>query len=225
MQTRTIAATLIAAGSCAAAVPIVATAQAPARSAVTINATATQTTFSRAVVLIGRVSGPKVAGVRVRLQRDKTGVRGDRFNGTGRTAVTNANGTYRFTVKPSVNTTYRVVAETSPQALSAAKAVLVRAFVGLTVRNPRPARGAEVRFSGTVRPVGDGRIVQIQRQTSKGGWVTVGRSLLRASTTGLGKSVYATKVRVFHNGLYRAMLPRNQDNLPGISLLRHLTVR
>ncbi len=223
MQARTIV--MIAVAGCAAAAPVVASAQTSTRSSVTINATATQTTFSRAVVLIGRVSGPNVAGVTVRLQRDKTGVRGDRFNGTGRTAVTSANGTYRFTVKPSVNTTYRVVAQSSPQAISPAKAVLVRAFVGITVRNPTPARGAEVRFSGTVRPVGDGRVVQIQRQTSKGGWITVGRSMLRASTTGLGKSVYATKVRVFQNGSYRAMLPRNQDNLPGISLIRHLTVR
>lgn len=223
MQTRTIAAIVFA--GCAAAVPVVASAAPTARSSVTINATATRTTFSRSVVLIGRVSGPKIKGVTVRLQRDKTGVRGDHFNGTGRTTVTSANGTYRFTVKASVNTAYRVIAQTSPQAISPTKTLLVRAFVGITVRNPTPARGADVRFSGTVRPVGDGRYVQIQRQTSKGGWMTVGRSKLRASTTGLGKSVYATKVRVFHNGFYRAMLPRNQDNLPGISLIRHLTVR
>jgi hypothetical protein len=194
------------------------------KNAVTLTTSATSLTFTQAVTLSGKLTGGKTGGITVKLELDKTGFLGDKFDGTGLTAKTTSNGSYSFSVKPSANTIYRVVALTSPQVISGAKTVRVRPQVGLTVSDTTPKAGALVRFSGSVRPAHDRRVVLIQRRTSTGTWGTVGRSTLRAATTGLGKSVYAQSLKVSKSGLYRVKLAAHGDHLAGISRTVTLTV-
>jgi hypothetical protein len=62
---------------------------------------------------------------------------------------------YSFQVTPALNTRYHVVAK-SPPATSADVTVRVRTRVGLRLADRTPARGARVRFRGSVLPAHDG---------------------------------------------------------------------
>jgi hypothetical protein len=185
--------------------------------AVSLTTSATAITFTQAVTLKGKLTGGKTGGVIVKLELDKTGFLGDKFDGTALTAKTSSNGNFSFAVKPSANTIYRVVALTSPQVISGAKTVRVRPQVGITASDTTPKAGALVRFSGSVRPSHDGSVVLIQRRTSTGTWGTIGRSTLRAASTGLGKSVYAKSLKVSKSGFYRVKLAAHDDHLTGVS--------
>ncbi len=189
-----------------------------------LDASATAITFTQASTLSGRLTGGKTGGVTVRLEQDRTGFLGDAYAATGLTARTASNGGYSFSVKPTVNTIYRVVAAVSPAVTSGGKTVRVRPLLGLTVSDTTPRAGALVRFSGTVRPPHDRRVVLIQRRTSTGTWGTVGRSTLRAATTGAGRSVYGRSLKVSRSGTYRVRLAAHADNLAGSSRTVTLTV-
>ena len=98
---------------------------------------------------------------------------------TGTPVATDATGHYTFTVQPSLNTRYQVVAATNPLATSPTVDVLVRFKVGLRVSDTKVRRGQRVRFKGSVAPARTGR-VKIQRRTSTG-FKTVARAALRGS--------------------------------------------
>lgn len=92
-----------------------------------------------------------------------------------------ATGHYSFKVAPSLNTTYHVVAKTSPPATSPDAIVKVRVSIGLHVSTSTPAIGKAVSCSGFVLPAYNGKTVQIQRKT-RTGWKTVAQATLMAAT-------------------------------------------
>ncbi len=136
--------------------------------------------------------------------------------------MTTNNGMYTFAVKPTVNTQYRVVAQTAPVVTSPAKLVRVRIRVGLGLSDTTPARGSLVRFSGSVSPAHDGRTAYIQRRSSTGGWVTVSRTTLRDA--GSAKSTYSRRLRVSRDGVYRVKVLGDGDHTNGFSRMRSLAV-
>ena len=194
----------------------------PGAAAITLEAKPAVVVFSGATVLSGRLSGAKAYTVTARLEQDNTRPYGDSYKPTGRTAVLANNGTYSFSVKPMLNTQYRVVAQDSPPVTSAAKLVLVRMRIGLNLSDSTPARGRLVRFSGTVLPAHDGRTVSIQRRSPSGRFITVSRTRLRDA--GVAKSAYSRRVRVFRDGVYRVKVAGDGDHVNGFSRARSVNV-
>lgn len=189
--------------------------------AVTIAATPSITVFSGITTLRGRVSGA-ASGVAVRLEQDDSRPYGDSYRPSTATATTANNGAYALTVKPALNTQYRVIAQTSPPVTSPATLVRVRPRVGINVSDTSPARGSLVTFKGSVTPAHDGRIVAIQKRSSSGGFITVSRTTLRDA--GDLKSTYTRRLRVFRDGVYRVKVAGDADHITGFSRLRTLTV-
>ena len=191
-------------------------------SAITIEAKPAIVVYSGATSLSGRLGGGKADGVTVRLEQDTTRPYGDSFTASGNTVVTANNGRYAFAVKPLVNTQYRVVAQASPPVTSAATLVRVRIRVGLTLSDTTPRRGSLVTFSGSASPAHDGRTAYIQRRSSTGRFVTVGRTTLR--DVGDAKSTYSGRVRVSRDGVYRVKILGDLDHVNGFSRMRSLAV-
>ena len=101
-----------------------------------------------------RAGGSRTAGVSVKLQSDEAAPFGDKYVDAGLTTTTAPSGSYTFTLKPGLNTQYRVVASASPPVTSAGRLVLVRPRVGIKTAK---ASSTKVRFSGSVYPALDGR--------------------------------------------------------------------
>lgn len=194
----------------------------PKDSAITLNAQSALVVFSGVTTLSGRVSGDKPGGVTVRLEADSTRPYGDSYVPVNVTATSDANGKYSFALKPLLNTQYRAIAQASPPVTSPAKLVLVRTLVGIKVSDSTPARGALVKFSGSVFPAHDGRPVTIQKRTSSGSFVTVARTTLRDA--GVTRSTYSRRVRVFRDGVYRVKVSGDGDHINGFSRVRTINV-
>ena len=137
-------------------------------------------------------------------------------------AQTANNGTYTLVDRPARNTTYHVIAATSPVSQSPDVLVKVAMLVGMRVSDTTPARGARVRFSGIVRPPHNGRTAYVQKAASGGRWVTVARATLRALDA--KSSRYAKTIRVRRSGTYRVRVLGHVDHAMGISRPRALTV-
>lgn len=191
-------------------------------STITIEAKPSIVVFSATTSLSGRLSGAKAAGVSVRLEQDTTRPYGDGYTASGITAMTASNGRYAFAVKPLVNTRYRVVAQASPPVTSGATLVRVRVRVGLSVSDSTPRARSLVRFSGSASPAHDGRTAYIQRRSSTGRFITVGRTTLRDA--GDARSTYNRRLRVSRDGVYRVKVVGDGDHINGFSRLRALTV-
>ena len=190
--------------------------------AVTLDVKSSIIVFSGATTLSGRLTGAGASGAGVRLEQDDSRPYGDSYKPAGKTATTAANGTYKFAVKPLLNTQYRVVAQASPPVTSTAKLVSVRMLVGLRLSDTTPARGSLVTFSGSVFPAHDGRNVAIQRRASTGGFITVARTTLRDA--GDAKSTYSRRVRAFRDGVYRVKVTGDADHINGFSRMRSVAV-
>lgn len=223
--------TIIAGALVAALVPATAIAQKPPKqpkpnpgtAALTIAASPAPVVFTKPVSITGKLTGVTPnSGVTVRLEQDTSRPYGDAYKPTGATTVTTSSGAYAFTRKPTTNTQYRVVAQSSPPVTSGAKLVLVRPLVGLRVSTQSPQRGSLVRFSGIVLPARNGATVFVQRRTSTGGFLTVKRATLRASGT---RSAYSTRVRIRSSGVYRVKLVGTQDLINGFSRRISMTTR
>ena len=194
-----------------------------AATTISLDAKPTPVVFGAATSLSGRVSGGKSAGVVVRLEQDDTRPYGDSYKPlAGVTATTAKNGMYAFAIKPLLNTQYRAIAHSSPPLTSGAKLVLVRTLVGIRVSDRTPRRGSLVRFSGSVFPAHDGRVVSIQKRSSSGRFTTVARKAL--ADAGTAKSTYSRRVRVNSDGVYRVKLPSDGDHTNGFSRLLTLNV-
>ncbi len=178
--------------------------------------------YSGTTTLSGRLTGAKNDSTAVRLEADDSRPYGDSYKPTGATANTANNGSYAFTVKPLLNTQYRVVAQASPPVTSGAKLVLVRMRVGFNLSDATPRRGSLVRFSGSVLPAHDGRAVLIQKRSPSGRFVTVARTTLRDA--GTAKSTYSRRVRVFRDGVYRVKVAGDGDHINGFSRVRSVAV-
>ncbi len=139
--------------------------------------------------------------------------------------TTDTSASYSFVVTPALNTRYRVQAKSSPPATSPELTVRVRPRVTLRVSDRTPARGARVRFKGSVLPAHDGSEVRIQRKT-RHGWKTIATSLLKPATPldGVARSKYRKRVRIYRSGYYRTVLPSHGDHARGKSRKRHITV-
>ncbi len=136
--------------------------------AITIAAKPSIIVFSGATTLNGRLSG-NASGVAVRLEQDDSRPYGDSYKPTAATTTTANNGAYAFTVKPLLNTQYRVVAQTSPPVTSPASLVRVRhprrlqplrhhprsrqprALLGIGLPRPRRAHGVDPEALGQRR--------------------------------------------------------------------------
>jgi len=194
----------------------------PAGPSITLDAKPSIIIFSGVTTLSGRLGGPKAGSVGLRLFRDTTRPYGDSYRFAGKTATTDRNGRYSFAVKPLVNTSYRVVASTTPPVTSPARLVLVRIKVGIRVSDRTPRRGSLVRFYGSVFPAHDGRTVSIQRRTRSGSFRTVVRTRLRdAGTT---KSTYSRRLRIYRDGVYRVKVAADGDHANGLSSLKSIDV-
>jgi hypothetical protein len=194
----------------------------PGTTAITLDAKSSIFVFSGTTTLSGRLSGAKSSTAAVRLEQDASRPYGDSYSASGATAVVANNGSYNFTIKPLLNTQYRVVALASPPVTSPAKLVLVRIRVGANLSDATPRRGSMVRFYGTAYPAHDGSTVSIQKRSPSGRFITVSRTSLRdAGTT---KSTYSRRMRVFRDGVYRVKVAGDADHINGFSRLRSVAV-
>jgi hypothetical protein len=149
----------------------------------------------------GKLTGQGNSGVQVELEADPFPYADNDFAQVA-TAMTDANGDYRFTHQPQSNTRYRVTARTSPPVTSSIVTVVVRLKVTRRVSDSTPRAGSRVRFSGTVCPEHDGQTAAIQRRTSTGRFRTVRTTTLQ-DVPGSTCSSYARRVRVRRDGVYR----------------------
>ena len=188
--------------------------------AVTLDAKPAIVVHGSSTTLSGRLAGGATAGVTVRLEQDAARPYGDAYGPAGVTATTASNGSYSFSVKPPLNTQYRVVAQASPGVTSAPKLVVVRMRVGLTVSDSTPRRGSLVRFSGSVLPAHDGRLALLQKRSSTGRFVTLARTTLRDA--GDARSSYSRRLRVSSDGVFRVKVSGDADHVNGFSRLRTL---
>lgn len=201
----------------------VAVAVQPSGSAVTLEANPTTVVYASPTTLSGRVTGAgNAGGVKVHLEQDTTRPYGDDYRPAGVTATTANNGKYSFTLKPRVNTQYRVDAKTSPPVTSTPRLVLVRMRVGIRLSDSTPARGRLVRFSGSVSPAHDGLKARIQKRSSTGRFVTVARKTL--TDAGDARSAYSRRIRIYRDGVYRVKVAGDSDHINGFSRLRTIDV-
>jgi len=191
--------------------------------AVTLEATPTTVVYSNPTTLSGRVTGGgNTNGVKVHLEQDTSRPYGDGYTPAGVTATTASNGKYSFTLKPLVNTQYRVDAKASPPVTSTPRLVLVRMLVGIRLSDSTPTRGRLVRFSGSVTPAHDGLRALIQKRSSTGRFVTVARKTL--GDAGDARSAYSRRIRIYRDGVYRVKVAGDSDHINGFSRLRTINV-
>jgi plastocyanin len=93
--------------------------------------------------------------------------------------------------------------------------------VTLKVSDASPARGARVRFFGTVQPERDGRMLQLQRRRGRS-YVTVTR--IRLTDAGSTRSKFSKRLRIVGDAVFRARLPADSDHLTGVSRTKRLNV-
>lgn len=178
-------------------------------------------TFGGTTVLSGRLAGNPNSSVPVDLQRQP-----HPFTGSFETiasTTTSVAGAYSFAgVKPLLHTRYRVIARTTPPETSGEVTVLVRIRAGLRVSDSTPRRGQLVRFSGFARPQHDGALVYVQRRTSTGDWRTVART--RLVDAGDDFSRFSRRLRVYRDGVFRALVAGDADHARGASRAKRLDV-
>ena len=127
------------------------------------------------VHLGGRLSGvARLGNQRVRLRGSTAPF--TRF-GNGRTTRTAADGTFSFTVRPTQNVHYQVVAATRPALISPQVNVFVARRVTIKVSSGRPRAGGRLRISGYAYPPADGAAVDLQYLRGAN-WRTVQRRRL-----------------------------------------------
>lgn len=96
--------------------------------------------------------------------------------------------------------------------------------VSLDVSDRTPIPGGRVRFYGRACPPHSGALVKIQRRTRKGTWRTEGRTRLR-DIRGGSCSRYSKRLRVFHDGGYRAfVVSPDSEHTDGRSASKRITV-
>jgi hypothetical protein len=186
----------------------------------TLKASAATVTFGRSVTLTGHAKNV-AAGTVVEAQANPYPYSG--FKPTGKTAVVDPSGNYSIAgVIPQFNSQLRVLAKTSPEIVSGTTFTHVQLRVSFKVSDTTPKRGARVRFSGTVAPAHDGKVVLIQKQTASG-FTTVARTTLLDNGTATSK--YSRRLKIRSSGTYRVVAQSgDQDHDNGTSRTRTLTV-
>jgi hypothetical protein len=139
--------------------------------------------------------------------------------------LTNGDGTFSFPIlSVGINTQYRVVLPNVPAVESPIVSVGVAPRLSVkTKRVRRTARGAIVRFSGSVTPVHDGTQIAIQRLKGTT-WVTISGTIAkhRSATS----SRYRKSVRLRRGGTFRIFAGTNDgDHVPTVSRSVRVRVR
>ncbi len=192
----------------------------PGPNQLTITAAPMRVLFGRTAVLSGKLTGPDHAGKVVSVEED--GYSFDTFKAVAVTATTDANGDWRLTAQPGLNTRYRAVAKTSPTTNSAAILVQVVKRVSLTASDRSANRGQKITFSGKASPAHDGQTVVFQRRSSTGSWLTLRSAVLQDD--GAARSRYAVSMRVRSTGVYRTVAKADADHGTGKSRALRVTV-
>lgn len=127
-----------------------------------------------------------------------------------------ADGRYSFAVAPPITMRYQVSSATDPSVVSGIVHLTVSQRVDAAVSDPTPRRGQRVRFSGAVGPGHPGAVAYIQRRVPVSGrFRTIKRTHLLDA--GLTSSVFTTRVRIRHTGLYAVRVRATQYNAQGYS--------
>ena len=207
-----------ASAAAATAIPGAALAAPPTPHQLTIAAKPNPVVFGQSVAITGKLTGDSSAGEDVTLREDPFPF--GNFTNFGSTN-TAADGTYSFTVKPTVNTKYQATAKSKSPATSPELTVLVASKVGFVVSDTTPKVGQSVVFKGRVYPPHDGQHVWLQRKVETG-WKTLAKIAL--ADAGDAYSVYSRKRTVTRNGTFRVVKPADSDHARGVSPKRTLTV-
>lgn len=181
---------------------------------ITVNASPLVLNFGAPLIITGELKGPTRAHQNVTLQRDRYPY--DNHFQAVSASHTDNDGVYRLSRVADADANYRVRAGSE----HADVAVRVHSVVGLFTTTTTPRRGQLVRFSGTVTPVHNGRLIRVQRRTATGAFVTV-KTLPLVPTTG-NRSSYTGLVRVFFTGTYRTVIYYDGDHLTSYSPDRRL---
>jgi hypothetical protein len=176
--------------------------------------------FGSPTLLSGQLIGGSVTNVRVTLRENAYPFTGFRSVATTRTDPA---GRFGFNRTPTVNSQYRVVANTTPDTASPIRLVYVRIRVTLSLSRTRPRSGQRVVFAGRAQPVHNGRFVIIQRLV-RGRWRAVRRTTLVPSLNP-AFSRYRTSIVIRRGGLYRAHVGHDADHAPGSSGARRIRLR
>jgi len=170
--------------------------------------------WGTATTISGRATGGQTAGLTVRLLENPYPYTGGYKEVA--TTTTSHQGRYAFTRRPRLNTRYQVVVRPLPGGplTSAIVLVRVRMRVTLFLSDYTPARGQLVRFSGSVYPAHDGRVVYLQRRSVTGRYLTIARTRLRHALAG-PRSTFSRRLRVRRSGVYRAYVAGHADHSAG----------
>ncbi|HEX7299899.1 MAG TPA: hypothetical protein VF257_12945 [Solirubrobacteraceae bacterium] len=157
--------------------------------------------FGGLTTLSGTLSGSGNAGRAVQLQQNPFPFTSG-FANLGNAQLTDAQGAFSFTVlSVPLTTQYRVLVADRASVVSPVVTVSVQVLVRTSVTHRHVARGAKVRFSGTVRPAVSNVPIAIQKRGHSGRWVTLTGSITRPG--GNGYAVYGKTIRVKRGGSYR----------------------
>jgi hypothetical protein len=169
---------------------------------VTLAATPNPVAFGSPVTLAGQLTGTGNANRQVVLQSNPFPYT-QGFQNASNVQVTDAAGNFSFPLlSVPLNTQYRVQMPQKPEVVSPIVSLGVAVTLTTHVSSHRVARGARVRWSGTVRPASDGARVVFQRKKGSR-WVQVSHTFARGS----GKSShYSKRVRISRGGTYRAVV-------------------
>jgi hypothetical protein len=127
-----------------------------------------------------------------------------------------ADGRYSFAVAPPITMRYQVSSATDPSVASGIVHLAVSQRVDAAVSDSTPRRGQLVRFSGAVGPGNPGAVAYIQRRVPVSGrFRTIKRTHLLDA--GLASSVFTTRVRIRHTGLYAVRVRATHYNAQGYS--------
>jgi hypothetical protein len=202
----------------ATAIPAAAVAAPPTPHQLSISAAPNPVVFGKTVAITGKLTGSDSAGETVTLRDDPFP-----FSNFGNptSTTTKADGTYSFTVAPTVNTKYQATAKSKSPATSPVLTELVAPRVGLVVSDLTPKVGQTVTFRGRVYPPHDGQNVLLQRHNSTG-WHTLTKTPLVHATDTF--SSYSIKRKITRNGTFRVVKPKDTDHARGVSPRRKLTV-
>jgi hypothetical protein len=207
-----------ASATAAIAVPGLAAAAPPSPHQLSISAQPNPVVFGSPVAITGKLTGSDSGGETVTLREDPFPF--GHF-GSPTSTTTAADGTYKFTVNPGLNTKYQAQAKSKSPATSPELTVLVRTRVAFFVSDRTPKVGQLVTFRGRVYPPHDGQKVWLQRRNSTG-WHTVARIPL--VDAGDAFSNYSQKRKVTRDGTFRVIKPADTDHARGRSPKRSLTV-
>jgi hypothetical protein len=202
----------------ATAIPAAALAAPPSPHQLSISAQPNPVVFGKSVAITGKLTGTDSAAETVTLRDDPFP-----FSNFGNptSSTTAADGSYGFTVKPTVNTKYQATAKSKAPATSPELTVLVATRVGFVISDTTPKVGQTVTFKGRVYPPHDGQSVLLQRRNTSG-WTTV--ATIKLTDAGDVYSFYSRKRTVTRNGAFRVIKPADTDHARGRSPKRTLTV-